>query len=267
MQIVPTWAGWFRWLERSASRKTGGRSFSRTVWTMDPKRLARAFVYRCSRQEKVSPRLLSGIRRESCVARAARVDSQGRRPGQQRRPSRTPKRLRRGRVRSLGGGPGIQRCQARRRGRVGFPCAGRNAVRKGRAAYEKGVREAETTAFRVARAVSVYHKKLGDYLDRPESRSRGSEFKTTPAPSSGPTSKAPASFARGSRRPAVLGLNNEWHKTPWGKALWRAARDAYERACPHDTPRQIRAYALGLRELFAAPAAGTEKEAEKEAEA
>ena len=63
-----------------------------------------------------------------------------------------------------------------------------------------------------------------------------------------------------------LGLNEEWHKTAWGQAVWRAARKAYERACPHETPRQIRAYALGLRELAAAPGGRPEDEAEKEAE-
>ena len=39
-------------------------------------------------------------------------------------------------------------------------------------AYEKGVRHAENTAFRVMRAVSVYHRELGDNLDRPEMKNR-----------------------------------------------------------------------------------------------
>jgi hypothetical protein len=45
-------------------------------------------------------------------------------------------------------------------------------------------------------------------------------------------------------------LKSEWHKTDWGQCVWRAARAAYERACPHDTPRQMRAYAFGLQALF-----------------
>jgi CRISPR system Cascade subunit CasA len=39
-------------------------------------------------------------------------------------------------------------------------------------------------------------------------------------------------------------------QAPWGKVLARAARDAYELACPHGTPRQLKAYALGLSALF-----------------
>jgi len=67
--------------------------------------------------------------------------------------------------------------------------------------------------------------------------------------------------------PEILGLNREWHKTAWGQSVWRAARAAYERACPHETPRQIQAYVLGLKTLFAAPAVRGEVETEKEAEA
>ena len=35
----------------------------------------------------------------------------------------------------------------------------------------------------------------------------------------------------------------------WGKAVQAAAFDAYERSCPRQTPRQIEAYARGLRKL------------------
>ena len=37
----------------------------------------------------------------------------------------------------------------------------------------------------------------------------------------------------------------------WGKALHKAARDAYITACGQETPRQIRAFALGWKKLFA----------------
>jgi hypothetical protein len=39
--------------------------------------------------------------------------------------------------------------------------------------------------------------------------------------------------------------------SPWGRAVRAAAVEAYERSCPRRTPRQIQAYALGLRHLFA----------------
>jgi CRISPR system Cascade subunit CasA len=41
----------------------------------------------------------------------------------------------------------------------------------------------------------------------------------------------------------------DFQETHWGKACSAAACEAYERACPHDTPRQIQAYALGLKQL------------------
>ncbi|MGA2608833.1 MAG: type I-E CRISPR-associated protein Cse1/CasA [Terriglobia bacterium] len=66
--------------------------------------------------------------------------------------------------------------------------------------------------------------------------------------------------------PGKLGLHSEWHKTDWGKAVWSAIRAAYEHACPHETPRQIRAYALGLKALFAEPAAKDVAETNEEAE-
>jgi CRISPR system Cascade subunit CasA len=39
----------------------------------------------------------------------------------------------------------------------------------------------------------------------------------------------------------------------WGKAVEQAAREAYERSCPRQSPRQIQAYALGLRKLSFRP--------------
>ena len=38
--------------------------------------------------------------------------------------------------------------------------------------------------------------------------------------------------------------------SPWGREVWKAAHDAYDFACPHGTPRQLRAYAAGLTELY-----------------
>lgn len=49
--------------------------------------------------------------------------------------------------------------------------------------------------------------------------------------------------------------------SPWGKAVAAAAREAYERTCPHRTPRQIQAFVLGQRFLF--PAAKSQTPAAK----
>lgn len=131
--------------------------------------------------------------------------------------------------------------------------------------YEQGVRYAERVEFQVKRAVSVYHKELGDNLERPETRKRRQQIQ----------SNAAAQFWTDIERdlPRLMevaaapeSLGSGWNKTAWGQCVWRAARAAYERACPHETARQIRAYALGLKTLFTAPAehpkVGTEQEAE-----
>jgi hypothetical protein len=43
---------------------------------------------------------------------------------------------------------------------------------------------------------------------------------------------------------------SDWiEKSPWGSELKKAAADSYNSACPHSTPRQLRAYAAGLAQL------------------
>lgn len=134
--------------------------------------------------------------------------------------------------------------------------------------YEKGVRHAETTAFRVMRAVSLYHKQLGDNLDRPEMKNRRRQIQSNAAAQFWTDiEQAVPRLLEVAAAPESLGLKLDWHKTAWGQAVWRAALAAYERACPHETPRQIRAYALGLNALLAGPAEQAEAEIAKEAEA
>lgn len=134
--------------------------------------------------------------------------------------------------------------------------------------YENGVRWAEQTEQRVKQAVSAYRKELGDNLDRPEMRNRRQQIQSSAAAQFWTDiEQAVPRLMEVAYAPESLGLNSEWHKTAWGQSVWRAARAAYEHACPHGTPRQIRAYALGLQTLFAAPAEQAEVETEKEAEA
>jgi len=50
--------------------------------------------------------------------------------------------------------------------------------------------------------------------------------------------------------PSPLGAHNFGESPdPWSVAVRNAAHAAYDRACPRTTPRQIQAYALGLRRL------------------
>ena len=127
--------------------------------------------------------------------------------------------------------------------------------------YEAGVRWAESSASRLCRAVVIYHCELGDNLDRAELRNRRQHIQ----------SKATAQFWTDVEQavpqlldiagnPEQLGAKNAWHKTHWGKTGWSAMRAAYEHACPHDTPRQMRAYALGLNTLHDKPKNGKEPE-------
>jgi CRISPR system Cascade subunit CasA len=129
-----------------------------------------------------------------------------------------------------------------------------DAERDSQRAYESGVRWAENSAFRLGRAVCIYHRELGDDLDRSEFRDRRQQIQN----------KATSQFWTDieqkvtelldvAANPEQLGMKNEWHKTDWGKAVWTAMRAAYEGACPHDTPRQMRAYALGLNTLYFKP--------------
>jgi len=136
------------------------------------------------------------------------------------------------------------------------------------AAYEKGVRHAENTEFQVMRAVSVYHRKLGDNLDRPEMKSRRQRIQNHAAAQFWTdVDSAVPRLLEVAANPGSLGLNADWHKTAWGRSVWQAALTAYERACPHETPRQIRAYALGLRALATAPGERPDDETEKEDDA
>jgi CRISPR system Cascade subunit CasA len=133
--------------------------------------------------------------------------------------------------------------------------------------YEKGVRLAEITEFRLKRAVSAYHKELGDKLDRPEMKNRRQQIQNNA------TAQFWTDIERSVPRlmevaaaPECLGLKEEWHKTGWGHSVWSAASTAYGSSCPHETPRQIQAFALGLKALLAAPAQQVET-AETEVEA
>ena len=134
--------------------------------------------------------------------------------------------------------------------------------------YEQGVRRAEGMGLGLIRAVAVYHKELGDKLDRPEMKTRRQQIQSNAAARFWTdVEQALPNLLEIAEKPERLGLPPEWRKTDWGNAVSSAIRAAFEHACPHETPRQIRAYALGLKTLFVLPADHTEIEADKETEA
>lgn len=133
--------------------------------------------------------------------------------------------------------------------------------------YEEGVRQAEIIEQRVRRAVSVYHKVLGDELDRPESKKRRQRIHGNACRQFWTDAEcAVPRLLEAVAQPATLGLQPNWFNTPWGKSIRTAADNAYRDACPHATPRQMRAFALGLRELRNANDKRADVEAENENE-
>jgi len=128
----------------------------------------------------------------------------------------------------------------------------------GQRLYQEGVRHAERMALRLNRAVAAYHRELEDELEG-QFWKRGAKVKQkasthywTAAEQHVPELLAVVA------KPELLcppggGAGPAWSQTAWGRALASAARSAYELACPRQTARQMKAYALGLKELFREP--------------
>lgn len=136
----------------------------------------------------------------------------------------------------------------------------------GQLAYEQEVHAAEEIEFRIRRAVSVYHKELSDDLDRPESRNRRREIQR----------KAVGQYWMDVEQavPKLLEMveligdspHEETARIGWKRAVTKAARESYGNACPHETARQIRAFALGLKALEFSPQEKQQDEREEETE-
>jgi CRISPR system Cascade subunit CasA len=114
----------------------------------------------------------------------------------------------------------------------------------GRAAYESGVNHAETGETSLRKAVGFYASCLK--IDPPAYDAARRHFWTRVEQSLDHL----FAVARELTPPDQLAAS------PWGRAVRAAAIEAYERVCPRRTPRQIQAFALGQRHLFAAPRTG-----------
>jgi hypothetical protein len=113
--------------------------------------------------------------------------------------------------------------------------------------YRKGVKLAEGWADRLQRAVYMYHANLAD-------GERGKKIKNQAA-------LRYWTMLEQLAEPVLLHdvavhSDRYWSNdvnwmanSPWGRETWRAAHDTYDFACPHSTPRQLRAYAAGLDAL------------------
>ena len=124
----------------------------------------------------------------------------------------------------------------------------------GQTLYSKGVAFAESWGRRLQMAVSNCHRAMHDDLERAEFRKRGNLVKQKSASHywTAIEQQVPLLLAL-VENPAPLrpdgATRDQWGCTAWGIALARAAREAYEIACPHGTPRQMKAYTLGFSVL------------------
>lgn len=133
----------------------------------------------------------------------------------------------------------------------------------GQRLYAHGVQFAELWGRKVERSVSTYRRELNDELDRAEGRKRGDLVKRKAASQYWTAvEQQVARLLAVIDTPSVLRADASgkphWSKTAWGEALARAAVDAYNVACPHGTPRQLKAYSRGLGVLFTGAAISEE---------
>lgn len=134
--------------------------------------------------------------------------------------------------------------------------------------YQEGVMLAESTERKLGRAIASYRLELKDDLGG-EHWKRGNKVKQKVA-----AHYWTAIEQRVGDLLAVVGepgllvpdgaSSPAWGQTAWGRAIHAAARAAYELACPHETPRQMKAYAHGLKALFRRAAEDQEASAETE---
>ena len=111
----------------------------------------------------------------------------------------------------------------------------------GRAAYEKGVTYAEEREGILIQAVKTYASTLK--VASPAYDRARQHFWT----------RVEQHLAALMELPRNTDLITDLPNCAWGKAVQAAARAAYEQSCPRQTPRQIQAYALGLRKLTFVP--------------
>jgi len=126
----------------------------------------------------------------------------------------------------------------------------------GRGRYEAGVRSAEAWNARLGKAIAKYRRELKDEIEGDQWK-RGAKVKHKAATHYWTAVEQNVSdLLAVVDKPELLHSDgsdsggDDWHQTAWGRALRYAARSAYDLACPHKTPRQLKAYALGLKALF-----------------
>jgi CRISPR system Cascade subunit CasA len=125
-------------------------------------------------------------------------------------------------------------------------CSGPNQT------YRQGVGFADHWAGKLQWAVQVYHEWLKDSFK--QNADRGKKVKNQTAMWYWTALEQQAQWVLlydvALKSGKYWSATGDWMaKSPWGREVWKAAHDAYDFACPHSTPRQLRAYAAGLAAL------------------
>jgi CRISPR system Cascade subunit CasA len=120
--------------------------------------------------------------------------------------------------------------------------------------YRRGVGFADDWAWKLQRAVHVYHQRLNDDFSRKQNSDRGKKVKNQAAMRFWTTLEQHAErvllYDVALHSDRYWSNNAHWMaRSPWGREVWKAAHDAYDLTCPHSTPRQLRAYVAGLAAL------------------
>ncbi|MBL9182863.1 MAG: type I-E CRISPR-associated protein Cse1/CasA [Verrucomicrobiaceae bacterium] len=109
---------------------------------------------------------------------------------------------------------------------------------EGRKCYESGVAHADAWSEALSKSVKACAATL---KLEPVPYERARHFYWTAVEQHVPL------LLKAAESPATVG---DWKETEWGRKLREAAEDAYEHACPAQTPRQIEAFAIGRGFLF-----------------
>ena len=137
----------------------------------------------------------------------------------------------------------------------------------GQRIYEEGVRWAERRASHLTRAITAYHSALGDKIDRPELKDRRFQvWGRATGQYWTDVEQNVASLLQAAINPGEVGLTRDWYATEWGRSTSRAACSAYSNACPHSTPQQMRAFALGMNALHGKAVRDTSEQPENDQE-
>jgi hypothetical protein len=108
----------------------------------------------------------------------------------------------------------------------------------GRGFYQAGVEFAESQSYRLKLAVTEYGKAMKSE-SAPEAKAQNRYWHTLDRESSLLLALV--------GKPLSIAYSEKGN--PWGDLVREAAREAYEATCPRQTPRQIQAFAEGLKKL------------------